>query len=353
MGTFAEALARSRANVPTGPCPPLPVITKNLALASDWKAARAHFTCQILKESGGVWTSAQETDRGNRASNYIYSQLSKYAQVTPQGAEVVKEKLAEIKAYTPPAISTAPRVLISEPSPVSAPARAVDTTVKSVPTPKQGISTSGASTVKTKYATLGSGLGSVLPGVGTVTGGVVGGLIDLFPGTGKSRCPGPFNYNPATGGCDPKPGRFAPGGTNGASSCPAGTTYDPATGQCKVGGVKGAVQRGLPGGATGYVAQEFTPTTAFGMQGFVPQTVPQTRLMCPAGYVLYGNKSGRNPGMEICLPKGFLANKHRKWPKSPNPALSAQDMRTLNRIRTLQNKIKRVATTAGFTTKKR
>lgn len=212
------------------------------------------------------------------------------------------------------------------------------------------VSTKSAGSLSSLSSLVGTGaaVGSVIPGVGTAIGGTAGAILGLF-GSGKSKCPGPYNYDPTTGGCVPKPGSFTVSTTPTSSACPPGSSYDPATGNCKVGGITGVVQRTLPGGATGYVDQQYTPTMAYGMQGFVPMTIPQTRLQCPAGYVLYG----KQPGMEVCLPKGFLANKHRKWPKSPNPALSAQDMRTLNRIRTLQNKIKRVANTAGFTTKKR
>lgn len=188
-------------------------------------------------------------------------------------------------------------------------------------------------------------LANFLPG-----GGIISAGIGLLGGAGKSRCPGPYNYNPQTGGCDPKPGKFAPGGTGAGatSSCPAGTTYDPATAQCKKGGLSGWTERVIPGGQTGYVDQQWTPTTAFGMQGLVPQTIPSSRLSCPAGYVLYGNKSGKAPGQEVCLPKGFLSNKHRKWPKPPRPALTAQDVKTLNRINAIQRKVSNMAVKAGY-----
>lgn len=252
------------------------------------------------------------------------------------------------------------------------PGRAVDTTLKSpivaapaiaAPTgitsglSRQAISTTTGATpmVSTSNAgslgsLLGAGVGSVIPGAGTILGGTVGGLLGTLGSLGKSKCPGPYNYNAQTGGCDPKPGTFVggTGATTGTSSCPSGSTYDPATGQCKVGGLSGWVERTMPGGATGYVGQEFTPTTAYGMQGFVPMTVPTQRLQCPAGYVLFGNKNGKAPGMEVCLPKGFLANRHRKWPKPPRPAMSAQDVKTLNRINAIQRKVSNMAVRAGY-----
>lgn len=260
-------------------------------------------------------------------------------------------------ARTPPPTPPAPTT--------ATPGRAIDPVMKTNPTPVPGIAASsfdliynvnlapsgiskagGTPMVSTSSAGSLASLVNLLPG-----GSIIGAGIDLFGGLGKSKCPGPYNYNPRTGGCDPKPGTFVGGtGTNGGApkSCPSGTTYDAATGQCKVGGVTGAVQRGLPGGATGYVSQDWTPTMAYGMQGFVPQTVPTSRLQCPAGYVLYGNKNGQAPGMEICLPKGFLANKHRKWPRPPRPAMTAQDVKTLNRINAIQRKVSNMAVKAGY-----
>lgn len=324
----------------TLPCPPLPVITRNYSTKADQEAANEHFKCVVLKETGGMWTTDQFHDYQTRARNWIYGQMAKYAVLTPAGEEQVARTLQTNASYTPPAISTAPRILTPAPtpSPASSPARAIDNTLKTNPTPVQPI---GAPSMKTSYATLGGAVGSLVPGVGTIAGGGLGALTDFLTGAGKSKCPGPYNYNPMTGGCDPKPGSFAPQTPN----CPAGSTWDASTGQCKVGGVKGAVQRGLPGGATGYVDPTgWTPTSAFGLQGFLPQSVPSARLSCPAGYVLYG----KEPGMEVCLPKGFLANKHRKWPKPPRPAMSAQDVKTLNRINAIQRKVSNMTVKAGF-----
>lgn len=223
--------------------------------------------------------------------------------------------------------------------------------------PAQAISTSGATPMVTTTTTAGS-LSSVLgAGVGTLIGGPAGGYIGgtltgLLSGIGKSKCPGPYNYNPTTGGCDPKPSTLAGGtATAGVGSCPSGYVYDPSTLQCKKTGLAGTVERVLPGGKTGYTEPlaGWTSTEAYGTTGFIPQAVSSSYLTCPRGFVLYGKQAG----MEVCLPKGMLPNKYRKWPKSPNPALSAQDMKTLRRIGTLQKRIRRVAGNAGFTVKKR
>lgn len=195
---------------------------------------------------------------------------------------------------------------------------------------------------------LGAGIGSIIPGAGTILGGSIGGAIGALGSLGKSRCPGPYNYDPVTGGCVPKPSSLVAGGVPSSSQqCPSGTTYDPASGQCKVGGISGTIQRTLPGGKTGYtspIGTSWTPTSAFGTQGFVPQSVPSSYLTCPKGFVLFG----KEPGMEVCLPKGMFPNKYRKWPKPASPALSSRDMKTLNKINSLQRKISGLAMKAGY-----
>lgn len=322
--------------IDTSHCPPLPVITQNRAVKADYEASDAHFVCVREAKQGGRMTPADWNSAVQQSRNWIYAQLAKYAVVTPEGKVTMDKILSDNAASGTPIGITTPRI-ISTPAPATtaAPGRAIDNALKSSPTPVQPI---GATPMKT--ASLGSLVGTAIPGVGTLGGGLIGAGIDaLTGGMGKSKCPGPYNYNPTTGGCDPKPGSLA------GTTCPDGTTYDPSTGQCKVGGISGAVQRTLPGGQTGYVDPTgWAPTQAYGLQGVIPQAIPSQRLACPAGYVLYG----KQPGMEVCLPKGFLPNKHRKWPKAPRPALTSQDMRTLGKINTLQRRIASAAQKAGF-----
>ena len=333
-------------------CPPLPTITKNLALASDWDAARAHFTCKIKQETGGIWTTAQHADREQRTKNWIYAQLAKHAApiLSTAGAEYVAKTLKEIKAYTPPQGTPFREVrTVSPPTMPTAPAPA-----NVIPEKKL----TEILPMKTGLGSLvGAGVGSVIPGVGTTVGGVLGGLLGGLGGLGASKCPGPYNYNPLTGGCDPKPGYL--GGNKGAGlgltggGCPEGWTWDGT--QCKQGGLGGFAARVIPGGSTGYApAGQYTATDSPLGAGYVPLQRTQTVLMCPEGYVLVGNRSGKNPGMEVCLPKGMPGVRAaRKWKPEPRPVMSAQDKMTLAKAKRLQNKAKRVAMSAGFTVKKR
>ena len=134
-----------------------------------------------------------------------------------------------------------------------------------------------------------------------------------------------------------------------SSFSPCGTGYVYRNGRCEKAGLEGFVERTLPGGDTGYYGANFQPTQAFGMAGFVPQAMQTQKLICPKGYVLYG----KEPGMEVCLHKGALPNKHRKWPKGARPVMTAQDAKTLRRAASLQSKVKRIAQGAGFSCRKR
>lgn len=307
-------------------------------------------TTSVQRPPKGKWgvscycspATEQKFSAADRASWYSACPTCKAQQAVVAGLEYSEKT----QAFVAPGTRIADQKMIVPVQPVSpptaAPGRAIDTRMKTAPTPVQPI----GAPMKTSYASLGSLAGTVVPGVGTVGGGVVGGVLDLLGGIGKSKCPGPYNY--VNGQCVPKSG-FAPGGTTGGTTgptCPEGTTYDASTGQCKVGGVTGAIQRGLPGGATGYVDPLGWASTQGigGVQGFIPQSVPSSYLVCPKGYVLYG----KQPGMEVCLPKGMLPNKLRKWPKAPRPAMTAQDVKTLNRINAIQRKVSNMAVKAGY-----
>jgi hypothetical protein len=297
------------------------------------------WTCDYLKEMAAPpsarakWlelrTSCKAAHRN--LAGKLYSEKS-------QGFIGPGSGITDPDAYAP-TIGVEPKQITTtvRSSPVQvAPAISGPATVSAEPVSKEGYSP-----METTVSGVGTSIGGVDVGFGP--GGInVGGIP--IPGTGgwgKSKCPGPYNFNPVTGGCDPKPGAFA-----GTPSCPDGYVYDTASGQCKKTGVVGAGQRWIPGGETGFVASTgWASTTAYGTQGVVPQSRPSMTLTCPRGYVLYG----REPGMEVCMPKGLgLPNKMRKWPKTATPALSGQDMKTLRRIGTLQKRIKRVAQIAGY-----
>lgn len=72
-----------------------------------------------------------------------------------------------------------------------------------------------------------------------------------------------------------------------------------------------------------------------GMPAFQPTTFYQSRLACPKRYVLAVD--------DLCYPKGFVPRSLRKWVPQPRPLLSAMDGKILNRAKSVQKKLRRVA----------
>lgn len=231
-------------------------------------------------------------------------------------------------------------------------------TLRSTETGTRTSPTTGASTMA-GFSFLGTGVGTAIGGpVGGAIGGSLGGAFEPGGAFGSSRCPGPYNFDPVTGGCVPKadygarigypigPGTGGRGGGLGLSGgCPEGHVWR--NGRCEQVGVGGALERWLPGGETGTGVDVYGEATvgSFGMPALVPATVSQPTRRCPPGAVL-----GKD---NLCYQKGAIPNKWRKWPKPPRPALTAGDMKTLRRAKSLQNKVKRAAQGAGFSCRKR
>jgi len=211
-------------------------------------------------------------------------------------------------------------------------------------------------------------LGISLVGVGSdLLGGAVSSL-------GGSVCPGPYNYNPATGMCIPKadckqrqpsdpcvsypaggskvigtigPGATGltdPGYTGGSTGpCPSGYQWDGK--QCIATGISGTVQRILPGGQTGTGSDVYGMAVmgSFGRPALQPYVAQQVVRRCPPGTVL--GKDG------LCYDK--IANGDRMWPRGPRPLMTGGDMKVLRKAEALKKKVKRLATSSGFTCRKR
>jgi len=107
------------------------------------------------------------------------------------------------------------------------------------------------------------------------------------------------------------------------ADCPAGWGIGP-SGQCEplVGGVGGAIQRFLPGGATG-----------FGGVG-QPGEMTVVRRVCQRRHVLGAD------GM--CYPKNSISNRDRWWPAPRKPLLTGGD---LNAIAKAARAARRIQTT--------
>lgn len=154
---------------------------------------------------------------------------------------------------------------------------------------------------------------------GFATGGILGGLggavTGLFGGGGGSTTV----YRP-----DP---------------CPEGFSWNGET--CVRSGAIGTIQQILPGGQTGTGVDVYGQATvgSFGIPALVPATGSVPTRRCPPGAFL-----GKD---NLCYQRGSIPNSFRKWPKPPKPILSAQDAKTLRKIGSIQNRVKRAWTTAG------
>lgn len=235
--------------------------------------------------------------------------------------------------YTPP--SSAKPITYTPPPP---PPAAVPATPPAGPMIYPGPLVSSAQEVAPMISTsISPSATGILGTIGTAVGGPVGGVVGTVVGTvlgglGASRCPGPYNYNPATGGCDPKPGSFGPTTTGpGAQTIPTG--------------------QGPVPGATGVTSPAEYSTTGWTMgmdaRGNAyaePMLLSRLQRRCPSGFVLDSN------GM--CYRKG-TPGLVREWKPGARPILSAQDAKTLRKIGSIQKRVRKAAATSGFTCKKR
>lgn len=198
------------------------------------------------------------------------------------------------------------------------------------------------------------GLGTGTPGFtgGTTLPGSSGGIpglstgiagIDQLLGAGYNWLLGQLSggQGPGTGGA----GGSLAGATS--NSCPQGYSWDGT--QCVATGIQGAVQRFLPGGASGTLADIYGEAR-LGRYGvaLVPAQVGQVAslrtgmvnpiLRCPRGMVL-----GKD---NLCYDS--LTKTQRKWPKPRKPLFTGGDLNALTRANKLKEKAKEIAQDSGW-----
>jgi len=143
--------------------------------------------------------------------------------------------------------------------------------------------------------------------------------------------------------------------SEGTGSCPSGYERD-STGNCVKSGFGGAVERFVPGGQTGTLADQYGEAVvgSFGIPAIVPMQTGTVRkrdgtvnptLGCPPGAVL-----GKD---NLCYMKGSIPRQFRKWKPKPRPVMSAADGKTLRKADRLRTKVKKLATSSGFSCRKR
>lgn len=196
------------------------------------------------------------------------------------------------------------------------------------------------------------------PGVGTPNpfglGGIVDFLTDFIPGgdlidRGIDVIGGLFDR-----------GRGGGGRTGLDAGCPDGFRRNPRTGRCEAEGIRGGLERFIPGGRTGVLPAPGQTgeavVGAFGLPAFVPAQagVITTKegdqrpiLRCPTGMVL-----GKD---DLCYPKSVLGarNRFRKHKRAPRPPVTAQDAKAIRRANRVKDKVKDLAKDVGFSCRRR
>lgn len=168
-----------------------------------------------------------------------------------------------------------------------------------------------------------TGIGSVISG-----GGLVSTVAGILGGTGKSKCPGPYNY--VNGQCVPKAGFTGTTTGGGSTSYPTQTVPLPPTPGITTPGEYST------GGWDVQVDQMGNAVAA-------PMIASRVVRKCPPGWKL--SKAG------MCYEK--IPNRARKYPKPAKGPISARDWKALQAIDRVQRTVRKVAGTAGFTCKKR
>lgn len=166
--------------------------------------------------------------------------------------------------------------------------------------------------------------GSSLPAAGAI-----GMAMRLVPSSGFTNNPGlpPLPQIP-TPGVRGAIQRRLPGGKTG---------YEPAAPlQIPTPGARGAIERFLPGGKSGYLSTGFAP---------VVQGEQTTRIKCPKGYVAV-DLDGDGEA-EVCMMKP-LAQKMGYWKARPKPPISGWDAKAIRRAASAKKRVKKLAQNVGF-----
>jgi len=135
---------------------------------------------------------------------------------------------------------------------------------------------------------------------------------------------------------------YISGSTGSPTGCPEGSVVD-SEGKCVTAGIGGAVQRGLPFGKTGTLA-DYSGEVRMGLYG--PALVPvqvgtvarRDGTQGPILRCLYGMVLGRD---SLCYNKG-TRGLQRKNPPGTRPFLTGGEVRVLSRARGLEKRAKKL-----------
>jgi len=304
-----------QAVVTPGACPPLPTITGNMVTGVQMQAARDHFRCLAMDSEGRISPSAYDRAMIN-ATNWIGQQQARFlseevkaapAYQRPGEINVVQTQVGQVVRGPTPVED--PRAILPEPTATNQ--------MGGGPMPARAMTDTPPAT-QTSHGWVDAVIGGV---GGFITGGIPGAIGGAAAG-------------------------FSGGGGGGGTSTPCPPGYRREGSNCVEEGVRGTVERVIPGGQTGTMADAYGEAVvgSFGKPALVPAQVGTINggpiFRCPPGAVL-----GKD---NLCYAKGSIPNSLRKWPKPTRPLLTAQDMKTLRRIDSIQNRVQKAAMSAGF-----
>jgi len=177
---------------------------------------------------------------------------------------------------------------------------------------------------------IGAATGAVLSGANPLTaglrgfaqGGSVPAVPASIPGVRMAIIPCPAGFTKDTfGNCVPIAPQAPIPGVVGALQrlVPGGATGFQEPGRVPAPGFGGALQRFLPGGETGFL---FDPVLGQYGAGLEPAIRETSTRVCPRGTVL---------GLDgVCYVKGSIRNDQRAWPRGRRPLLTGGDMRAIS-----------------------
>lgn len=149
-----------------------------------------------------------------------------------------------------------------------------------------------------------------------------------FGRAAKRAIPAAFTSRPSAAGAQVKEqARVLKFGAAPGVGCNPPNVIDPRTGLCQrpVGGIRGAVERFLPGGATGFEAVGVAPVGDAVMGRFgaalQPGIMQIDRAVCLRGMVLAIDG--------LCYNKSQVSNKQRMWPRGRRPLITGGEMRAV------------------------
>ncbi len=173
--------------------------------------------------------------------------------------------------------------------------------------------------------------GGIIPGASTLSA-ITSRLAGRRAGSTVTSVPGVFPTGVSAGGFSGGAKRVLSITKGATGACPDGFEWDGT--QCRKLGIRGAIERFLPGGRTGFAEEGDFGAAQVGRfgAGLEPAIRSMETRVCPRGTVL---------GIDgLCYNKRDLRNNDRFWPQGRRPLLTGGEMRCITIASRAANKIR-------------